>query len=160
MTVVAVIGVGNPFRRDDGVGLEVVRRAAERLPDGVPVVEVDGEPARLLDAWTGADAAVVVDAVRSDAAAGTVHRFEIRPGSEAFPPWRPGTSSHGAGLAAAVGLGQALDRVPPHLVVLGVEGQTFSPGPGLTQAVAAVIDDVAQRVLTEVRAMKDADVPQ
>ena len=44
--------------------------------------------------------------------------------------------------------------------MLGVEGQTFSPGPGLTQAVAAVIDDVAQRVLSEVRAMKDADVPQ
>ncbi|MET0728041.1 MAG: hydrogenase maturation protease [Acidimicrobiales bacterium] len=160
MNVVAVIGMGNPFRRDDGVGLEVVRRAADDLPEGVPVVEVDGEPARLLEAWSGADTAVIVDSVRSDASAGTVHRFEIRAGSEAFPAWRPGTSSHGAGLAAAVGLGRALDQLPPHLVVLGVEGQTFSEGPGLTQAVAAVIDDVAQRVLTEVRAMRDADVPQ
>jgi hydrogenase maturation protease len=160
VSVVAVIGVGNPFRRDDGVGLEVVRRAAEGLPDGVPVVEVDGEPARLLDAWAGADAAVVVDAVRSDASAGTVHRIAIRPGSEPFPPWRPGTSSHGAGLAAAVGLGHALDRLPPHLVVLGIEGQAFTQGSGLTQAVAAVIDDVARRVLTEVRAVTNADVPQ
>ena len=32
VTVGAVIGVGNPFRRDDGLGLEVVRRAADAFP--------------------------------------------------------------------------------------------------------------------------------
>ena len=64
MTVVVVIGVGNAYRGDDGVGLAVAERLRGRVPAGV-----DGRRrasrsrARLLDAWEGADRALVVDAV-------------------------------------------------------------------------------------------------
>ena len=74
-----VIGVGNPFRRDDGVGWAV---AGALEPEVGPVVGpevgpvegtlLDGEPARLLDVWAGADHAIVVDAVRSGATPGAV----------------------------------------------------------------------------------------
>ena len=40
-----------------------------------------------------------------------------------MPTWAPGASSHHAGLAAAVDLGRALDRLPGHLVIYGVEVQ-------------------------------------
>jgi hydrogenase maturation protease len=64
-----VIGVGNEYRRDDGFGPLVIaelsaRRARDpRLAD-VGLCACDGEPTRLLDLWTGADLAVVVDVVR------------------------------------------------------------------------------------------------
>jgi hydrogenase maturation protease len=64
--VVVVIGVGNEFRRDDAAGPAVVTSLRGRVPPGVELVLTDGEPTRLIEAWTGAALAVVVDAVRAD----------------------------------------------------------------------------------------------
>ena len=73
-----VIGVGNEYRRDDGAGLAVVTSLRDRVPPGVELVLTDGEPTRLIEAWTGAALAVVVDAVRADPPRpGRVHRFEL-----------------------------------------------------------------------------------
>jgi hydrogenase maturation protease len=155
VTPTVVIGVGNPFRGDDGAGPAVAELVADRLGathrDDVEVRVLDGEPARLVEAWAGARLAVVVDALRSGAAAGTVRRIEIGPGSRHRLRQR-GTlaSSHGAGLQAALELGRALERLPDRLVVLGVEGDDFREGPGLSTAVAACLEPTAARVLSEV----------
>ena len=75
---VVVIGVGNEFRRDDGAGPAVVAALHDLAPEGVRLVVTDGEPARLVEAWTGAALAVVVDAVRADPPhPGRVHRFVL-----------------------------------------------------------------------------------
>jgi hydrogenase maturation protease len=68
---VVVIGVGNEFRRDDGIGPEVLSRLQEHVgarPDAaagdtLALVYSDGEPASMIEAWTGASLAVVVDAI-------------------------------------------------------------------------------------------------
>ena len=58
-----VIAIGNEFRRDDGAGPAVLRQLRDLVPSGVDLVLSDGEPARLVEAWTGAALAIVVDAV-------------------------------------------------------------------------------------------------
>ena len=144
-----VIGVGNEFRRDDGAGLAVVASLRGRVPPGVELVLTDGEPARLIEAWTGAALAVVVDAVRADPPRpGRVHRFLLdRP---LAGPTRT-ASSHGFGLDDAVRLALALDRMPGRLVVHAIEAADLSQGPGLTPLVAAAVGDVARAVLSDVR---------
>ncbi len=82
---VVVVGTGNPFRRDDGVGVAVLERLAHVVPDAVRLAERDGEPTGLLGAWDGARLAVVVDAVAPDGAPGTLHRFEVRDGTGTVP---------------------------------------------------------------------------
>jgi hydrogenase maturation protease len=72
---VIVLGVGNPWRRDDGAGLAVARLLAGT--PGVEVLEREGEPASLIDAWDGADALWLVDAVSSGAVPGTLHRIDV-----------------------------------------------------------------------------------
>ena len=75
---VVVIGVGNDFRRDDGAGPAVVARLRDLVPPGIRLVVTDGEPTRLIEAWTGAALAVVVDAVRAEPPhPGQVHRFVV-----------------------------------------------------------------------------------
>ncbi len=59
-----VIGVGNPFRRDDGIGPAAAAEIERQHLPGVRVVISDGEPAGLLEAWAGVDLAIVVDAIR------------------------------------------------------------------------------------------------
>ena len=76
MTVAAdvgVIGIGNPYRRDDGVGPAVAAAVAALGRRGVRVVTCAAEPTAILDAWAGATLAVVVDA----AAGGTPGRVLV-----------------------------------------------------------------------------------
>ncbi len=146
----AVIAVGNPLRADDGAGAEVARRLAGRVPAGVRLVELGGEPAELLDAWDGLRVVVVVDAVRAGAAPGTVHRFDA---SSAPLAVRTGsTSTHGLGLAAALELGRALGRLPPRVIVVGIEtAGDDAPGGTLSPPVQGAIEAAAERVLAELR---------
>lgn len=147
-----LIGVGNPFRRDDGAGLRAVALARAGLPDDVAVVECDGEPSRLLDAWEGAAVAVVVDAVRSGAAPGTILRAEV--GRDRLPAPAAGGSTHALGVGEAVALGRALGRVPARVVVYGIEGDRFDDGLGLTDAVEQGVIAAAALVCAEVPALR------
>jgi hydrogenase maturation protease len=145
MTTV-VIGVGNPFRRDDGVGPAVVDLLRDRRT-GVRLVACDGEPTALIDAWTGADRAVVVDAVRVVAGeVGRIHRFSAEhPGAT-----RTGvTAPHAADLGDAVALARVLDRMPTELLIFGVEVDDVRFGPGLSPAVASA----ARRLADEIAAL-------
>jgi hydrogenase maturation protease len=159
-----VIGVGNPFRRDDGVGEAVVRRleaqATGRPPNHVHTMALDGEPVRLLDAWDGAALAVIVDAVmvdpvRSGLQPGTVQRMDVTPRSAGdvtggFPGSRP-LSGHAAGVGEAVALGACLDRLPGRLAIYTVVGADFGHGPGLSPGVAAAVDPLARSIMALVQ---------
>jgi hydrogenase maturation protease len=147
-----VIGVGNEFRCDDGAGPAVVGRLRDLVPPGVELVITDGEPTRLMEAWTGAALAVVVDAVRAEPAQpGRVHRLVVdRPDAG---PART-TSSHGLGLDDAIGLAMALDRMPGRLIVHAIEAADLARGTGLTPAVAAAVGPVTSAILDDIGAVR------
>jgi hydrogenase maturation protease len=140
--------VGNRWRCDDGAGLAVARRLSGTLPEGVLLLEREGEPTGLIDAWEGADAVWLVDAVSSGAAPGTLHRLDA--GDRELPREVFRTSTHHVGLAEAVELARALGRLPSRTVVFGIEGESFDVGDELTSTVAAMIDRVAAAVREEV----------
>lgn len=147
-----VIGVGNDFRRDDGAGPAVVGRLRGLALPWVQLVITDGEPTRLIEAWTGAALAVVVDAVRAEPPhPGRIHRFEIdRPRVGAART----ASSHGFGLDDAISLATALDRMPGRLIVHAIEAADLALGPGLTPAVAAAVGAVADAILDDIGASR------
>jgi hydrogenase maturation protease len=136
-----VVGVGNQWRGDDGIGLVIAERLAE---DGVAAIGLGGEPAALVDALGDAEAVVVVDAVRSGAAAGTIVRWDAS--SEPLPlaPFR--CSTHALGVAEAIELARALGRLAPRVVVYGIEVADVGTGAALSapveQAVAGAVDAV------------------
>jgi hydrogenase maturation protease len=145
---VVVAGVGNAFRRDDGAGIAVAEEVRRRAPD-VEVVTCEQEPSRLLDAWSGADTAIVVDAVSSGAPAGTVHRFDASAGPVPASVFRG--STHALGVGEAIELARALGRLPASVLVYGIEGREFAAGEGLTPAVAAAVEPLAAEVLAKAR---------
>ena len=148
---VLVIGLGNELRGDDGAGIEVARRlrglAAEA---GIDVRAQQGEPAGLIDAWSGRKAVVVVDTMRSGAEPGTICRFDAS--CEPLPAQLRGSSStHALSLAEAIELARALEQLPPRAVVFAIEGQRFETGAALSDEVRAVIPKVAGMVLDAAR---------
>jgi hydrogenase maturation protease len=146
---VVVIGVGNVLRGDDGAGLIAAERIGERVPEGVRVVLCEQEPSRLIDAWQGAWAAAIVDAVSSGAEPGALHRFDAS--AEPVPAQTFRSSTHAFGVGEAIELARALGRLPNRVVVYGVEGVEFQPGADLTPAVDAALRDVVEAVVEDVQ---------
>lgn len=131
-----VIGVGNPDRGDDAVGLEAVRRI-----HGVDTAEVS-DCSELIDLWDGRDEVIVIDAMISDARPGTIRRLDAL--SSPLPE-SAFTSTHAFDLGTAISMSRLLGRLPASLVVYGIEAGDVSPGAGITRPVEVAL----QSVLTE-----------
>ncbi len=147
-TIPLIIGIGNEYRGDDAAGLIVARRLKERLADSVAILEQSGDGAALMEAWRGAERVIIVDAVMSGAAPGTIRRFDASAQPVPTSPFR--CSTHAFGVAEAIELARALARLPRSLVVYGIEGKNFAAGAGLSAEVEKAASEVARRLLTEV----------
>ncbi|MEU0484899.1 hydrogenase maturation protease [Streptosporangium sp. NPDC006013] len=152
-----VIGIGNELRGDDAAGLLVARLLRDVLPPEVPVVENGGDPAELIEAWTGVGLAIVIDTVISGTPPGTVRRCTVLgpaspPGGAGWtPPALPHGSSHALGIADAVALGRILHRLPRELALYTVEGADFGLGAPVTPAVKHAIGRLTETVAGLVR---------
>ena len=143
-----VVAIGNAYRRDDGAGLAVADSLRDRIPNGVEIFSCEQEPSRLIDACDGASTALVVDAVESGAAPGTVHRFDAS--DQPLPERLFRSSTPAFGVGEAIELARALNRLPERVIVYGIEGAVFEAGEGLTDAVAAAVEPAAAAVIADV----------
>jgi hydrogenase maturation protease len=142
-----VIGVGNRFRSDDAVGLVVAERVQTRR-GGLRVVTHSGDLFGLRDAWRGADVVVLVDALSSPEAPGTIRRFDVQ--DMPLPSGAFRGSTHAFGMADVVALARSMGALPPRLIVYGVVGGCFDHGDELSEPVARAVDGLVERILGDV----------
>jgi hydrogenase maturation protease len=144
---VVVIGLGNSYRGDDGVGVAAACALEELALPGVRVVTEIVEPMSLLEAWSGAGLAVMIDAaVGTPPTPGRVRRC----GLSDVVAVREGLSSHGVDIARTHALGQVLGRVPEALVLFTIEVADTGQGIGLSPQVAAAVPDVVGMAVAEI----------
>ena len=149
MSRVVVAGLGNSWRRDDGVGPAVALHVARADRPGVHVIVNAGEPLDLIESWRGVDLAVVIDAMQAGMAPGAYLRIE---GAAGEVPASAGVSGHVYPLPHVVELARALGALPGKLLVFAVEGADFGTGEGLTPEVADAVERLASEILEEVSA--------
>ena len=152
---IRIIGIGNAYRSDDGAGIAVAKRVRERITDGVAIIEQSGDGAALLELWKGAGTVILVDAVHSGEAPGTVHRLDAC--AAEIPSRLFHYSTHGFGVAEAVELARALNQMPARLIVYGIEGKNFGAGVALSAEVEEASAAVTLRILNEVRSLKEGN---
>lgn len=148
--MVAVIGIGNEFRSDDGLGLYAARELKRRGTPGVTVAEQAGEGTALLETWQGQDVVILIDAITSGGTPGEVHRIDCIATEVPHSLFR--SSSHTFGVAEAIALGRSLGALPRMMVLYGIEGYRFDQGRGLSdevlrsmpQLLAGVEDEIAR----------------
>ena len=140
-----VIGIGHRDRGDDAAGRLVAEKLKSVAPAGVRVVETDGEAGKLLDLFAESDSVVIVDAGRSGAAPGTIHRLD----AVTAPMPRPmfAMSSHAIGLVESIELARALGSLPARCLVIAIEAQGFDLGSGISPPVAGAIDRAVAIIL-------------
>lgn len=150
MKGVKIIGVGNEFRGDDAVGPVAARCLANLGLPGVEVEVASGEGADLMERWKGADTVILIDAVRSGAPPGTVHRIDAS--RETVPGSFFSYSTHAFSVAEAVELARRLGLLPKGVTLYGIEGLDFSTGQGLTPPVEEALGNVVREIASNVAA--------
>ena len=145
---IRVLGVGNSYRNDDGIGLLVARQLhARNLPD-VKVLEIAGDVAGLMEAWKKASSVILVDAVTSELAPGTVVRLDAR--SQVIPSSYFRYSTHAFSIAESIELAKVLGTLPERLIVFGIVGGDFGMGTKVSQSVLDAGNSVVGMILTEI----------
>jgi hydrogenase maturation protease len=141
---ILVIGIGNEYRSDDGVGLVVARGLREKSLPGMLIIESSGDGAALMEAWKAAPSVILIDAAASGKAAGTIHHFDAV--TQPMPTGFSFHSTHAFGVAEAIGLAQALQQLPSRLMVYAIEGKNFTAGVSLSPRVAKAVQKVIAQI--------------
>ncbi|HEY2502955.1 MAG TPA: hydrogenase maturation protease [Mycobacterium sp.] len=144
---IVVVGLGNSYRSDDGVGIAAAAALNDLALPGVRVLTGIAEPMSLLDAWSSARLAVVIDAaVATPSVPGRIRRSTL--GDVVDAP--EGLSSHRIDIGRTHALGQVLGRVPDALVVFTIEVAATGLGVGLTPQVAHAVPEVVGMAVAEI----------
>ena len=144
MTRVRILGIGSPAG-DDRAGWLVVDALRERglaHAAGVELDKLDRPGAGLVPCLGSAIRVVLVDAMQSGAAPGTIRHVQ-RAGWRAY---EGGLSSHGFGVFAALALAEAMGGLPPQLDLYAIEIGTVMPDAGVTPAVRQAVQALAERI--------------
>ena len=139
--VPVIIGIGTDTGGDDAAGLLAARRLREL---GIQALDYSGEVLGLLDLWEGASSVILIDAMRSGRPAGLIVTLDAQGAplaGEEFP-----ISTHGLGLFETLALAELLGRMPPRVVIYGIEGCSFEVGSQASPEVLAAVEEVARRI--------------
>ena len=143
-----LVGVGNEYRSDDGIGLAVARAIREKLLPSVIVKEESGEGAALMEAWQGFQNVIIVDAVSSGAMPGTIFRIDAN--KETVPITFFHYSTHAFSVAEAVELAKVINTLPSRLLVYGIEGAAFTAGVKISSIVKEAANRVIEQIMREI----------
>lgn len=147
--MLTVIGCGNTWRGDDGVGNRVVARLlavyGERLPAGVRILDAGTRGTEVLLEARGSDALVIIDACRTGAEPGTL--FELS-ADQLAKGSLPSLNCHDFRWDHALALGRQLypDEFPRDVVIHLIEAGHLGFGEGLSRPVQAAVDLLVDKV--------------
>ncbi|MFB0563347.1 MAG: hydrogenase maturation protease [Candidatus Lokiarchaeia archaeon] len=141
-----IIGVGNLLMGDEGLGVHVVEELNEReLPPDVKVIDGGTGGIALLNLMEGADKVILIDAVLGGGQPGEIYVMgidKLMTGVVRF------FSLHEMDLLSTLKIGKELDKLPPELVLVGVEPNNYQEySMDLTPEVKAVIPKVIEVIL-------------
>ena len=143
-----VLGLGNVLRSDEGLGIFALGRleSTYTLPPGVRVVDGGTLGLELLAEIEASERLLVLDAVLSGEAPGTLARLE----GDEVPAFigRHG-SAHDTGLNDVLALARWRGNAPTHLVVLGLQPERLELGWGLSTGIDAGLSALADAAATQ-----------
>ncbi len=152
---ILVLGIGQSLRGDDSAGLAAVRLWQQRYPHTVLKVRVELSELPglgLLDRLEGLEAAILVDAVHASSTPGTL----LRLGPDELAAFTTDAHSvHGWGVAETLALGRSLypALAQYRLTLIGIVGDQFDLGAGLSPSVQSALDPAAGLIEKEVQAL-------
>lgn len=152
MNATVIIGLGNLYMSDEGIGVRVAMALAEdpRVPEGVDVTDLGTGGFAVLHELEGRARAIFVDCAFIDEAPGTWRRFT--PDEVASRKVATRLSLHEGDLLRTLELARKLDQCPEEVVLIGIQPGVTDAGADLSPPLADRLAEYAEAVLEEVGA--------
>lgn len=146
-----VLGLGNPLLTDDGLGLAVLGRLAEKwdLPPEVELVDGGTWGMSLLLPIEDAERLILVDAIDAGRSPGdpvTLERHEL----PLLLTMK--LSPHQVDLQDALAVAELRGRLPEQVVALGVQPERVGLGTSLSQTLEGKVEELTGRVVERLEA--------
>jgi hydrogenase maturation protease len=144
-----IIGVGNLLLGDEGLGVHVVEELNEmNLPPNVEVFDGGTGGVSILNLMEGADKVIIVDAVLGVGEPGQIYVVGIDKLLKGVVKF---FSLHELDLLSALKIGKEMGKLPPELVLVGVEPKNYEKysmdlSPEVKAAVPKVIEVIMELV--------------
>ncbi|MCK5249856.1 MAG: hydrogenase maturation protease [Spirochaetaceae bacterium] len=148
-----ILGVGNPLRRDDGIGPAVIqlleeKRVSYEISDDIELIDGGTDGLGLIEYLKDYKKVIIIDAVEMNLPPGTVKLFTPEEASISIN--KDSLSTHGFGIAELIKLAKALD-INTELIIAGVQPEDMNYGEGLSESVNSSMNVVINTVLETVQ---------
>ncbi len=142
-----ILGIGSPSG-DDQAGwlvVDALLAAGIQNDEGIVIDKLDRPGANLIPVLQDAAWVILVDAMQSGEAIGTIRRF----GQQDWPRYGGGLSSHGFGVLGALLLARELGSLPARVDLYGIEIASANPGEVPGEAIRTAVQELARRIANE-----------
>ena len=144
-----IVGLGNPLRGDDGIGIRAIQMlAAETLPAGVEVVEGGTQGLGLVSLMEGRRRVILVDAANVGQPPGRFVRFS--PQEARLLGSDRQISIHDAGLRDVLLLAETLKLLPDEVAIYGMQPANLDWDDDLSPQVKAAMPELVRAIIHEV----------
>lgn len=143
-----VLGIGNTILTDEAAGVRAVEalERAYKMPVNVQVIDGGTSGMEMIEDLSNLDFLIVIDVVKTGAAAGTVVKIA---GDEIPVFFRRKLSPHQIALPDVLACLELLDTMPKEIIVLGVELISLELGMEMTPTVAAKVPLLMEMAASE-----------
>lgn len=144
----ALLGLGNLIRGDDGVGIHAIRllSADSHIPCDVQIIDGGTLGLDLLSSLRRVSHLLALDAVDAGASPGTLLRFA----NAELNDLPIAKSVHLLGFADLLGALSLLEDAPREVVLLGVQPKSIDWGVTLSPVVSAALNDLVDAAHTQI----------
>jgi hydrogenase maturation protease len=149
MKKIGVIGLGNPLRRDDGIGILLLERVRTQKKYEKKIECIDGGTGGMavLHVLARFDTVLIIDAVDFHGRHGEVRLFSFEDIQTLNTTGR--LSTHDVDFLQVLRLSQDLHELPSNLMIFGIQPHDVSPGSGLSNVLQSALDDIYKKLSEE-----------
>ena len=150
MKNILVMGVGNILLTDEGIGVRTVEalEALYEFPEGVDIVDGGTAGMELMETMANRDQVILIDAVNTGAAPGTLITLED---DEVPALFRSRISPHQLGISDLLGVMQLTGETPKHFTLFGAVPFSMDTGTELSADMAPLLPELVTRVVARLR---------
>jgi hydrogenase maturation protease len=138
-----IIGVGNPFRGDDGIGSAIIKILRTENSQNFVLVDGGTDGLALLDQLAEYEKAIIIDAVQMLEIPGIVKSFT--PAEAKIKIKSDVLSTHGFGLAEMLKLADELN-IKTKITIIGIQPKNIDFGEGLSDEIKTQIPQILKLI--------------
>jgi len=151
MKKAGIIGIGNPLRRDDGIGIVLLEKLIERkdeLPDGMELIDGGTGGMNLLHLFARFDVVIIIDAVNFDGDIGESKLFTTE--DVHSKKTRINISTHESDILKIIHLSRKLGESPDEIFIFGIQPKDTSFGSNLSSELQQNIEPLSVSLQNEI----------